>query len=227
MRSTSERLINRGNLGMARMFSDLLMEGKEPPLVEEQGEAVRLVFAAGDLSPSFRAFVTEESDRGHLLSVDNLLILRHLLQHPETDTATAARLCQRQEAEAREILSQMEREFGYLRRGGSGRGTYWTLDAGLYARLGAPGHPDRDRRVDWEAAKTRVLSILRQRAERGEPGLTNAEIRQITRLDRAQVVRLMAELRREDPCVLSPGRGKYARHTYNQGGNARGNAISH
>ncbi|NLA38813.1 MAG: hypothetical protein GX882_05425 [Methanomicrobiales archaeon] len=39
----------------------------------------------------------------------------------------------------------------------------------------APGHPDRDRRTDWEAAKTRVLSVLRQRAEHGEAGLSNAE----------------------------------------------------
>jgi len=36
-----------------------------------------------------------------------------------------------------------------------------------------------------------VLSVLRQRAEHGEVGLSNAEIRQVTRLDRYQVVRLV------------------------------------
>jgi hypothetical protein len=42
----------------------------------------------------------------------------------------------------------------------------------------------RDRRIDWEAAKTRVLSVLKLRSERKEAGLSNAEIRKITHLDR-------------------------------------------
>ena len=78
----------------------------------------------------------------------------------------------------------------------------------------AAGHPDRDRRIDWEAAKTRCLSVLRQRAERGEAGLSNAEIRQFTRLDRYQVVRLMKELQREDPAVVREGVGKGSRYRY-------------
>ncbi|HPM62051.1 MAG TPA: hypothetical protein PK955_06195, partial [Methanoregulaceae archaeon] len=71
----------------------------------------------------------------------------------------------------------------------------------------APGHPDRDRRIDWEAAKTRVLSVLRQRAGRGERGLSNAEIRQITHLDRYQVVRLMQQLQEEEPQISLEGGG--------------------
>jgi ATP-dependent DNA helicase RecG len=109
----------------------------------------------------------------------------------------------------RELLSEMERNFGYLDRGGAGRGTYWTLRPELYRRLSAPGHPERDRRIDWEAAKTRVLSILKQRVERGEKGLSNTEIRQITHLDRGQVKRLMAELRAEGQ-ARSSGQGRNA-----------------
>lgn len=87
--------------------------------------------------------------------------LQYLLRHTELDTVTAARLCQRQEAEIREVLSEMERSFGYLDRGGVGKGTYWTLRSEFSSRLSAPGHPDRDRRIEWETAKTRVLSILK------------------------------------------------------------------
>ena len=65
-----------------------------------------------------------------------------------------------------------------------------------------------------EAAKTRVLSVLRQRAEHGEAGLSNADIRQITRLDRYQVVRLMKELQREDLAVVREGVGKGSRYRY-------------
>lgn len=213
MRSVLElrTLLDELNTRIGRMFSALLVEGKEPPLIEEQGDAVQVAFPASELSAPFRAFVAEEEGRGRLLSVDHLLILRHLLRHPELDTAAASRICQRSELEVRETLSEMERDFGYLERGGAGRGTYWTLCVDLHRRLSAPGHPERDRRIDWEAAKTRVLSVLRLRAQRGDPGLTNAEVRAITRLDRKQVNRLLHELEADGQARIE-GHGRGARY---------------
>ena len=161
-------------------------------------------------------FVAEESKKGHILSVEHLLIIQYLLRHPEIDAVIAARITQHSMGDVREILSQMELQFGYLKRGGTGRGTYWILRHDLHRRLSAPGHPERDRRIDWEAAKTRVLSVLKQRAERGEPGLSNAEIRQITHFNRAQVKRLMAELNREMSATIL-GRARGARWQYNEG----------
>jgi len=211
---TRLRLVNRSNLGVRRMYQALLIEGKEPPVIIDEGEAVRVIFRASDLSVPFRLFVAEEADKGHILAVEDLLILQYLLRHPEIDTATAARITQQTESDARETLSHMEIDLGYLERGGTGRGTYWSLRPDLHRHLSAPGHPERDRRIDWEAAKTRVLSILKQRAERGGPGLNNTEIRQITHMDRNQVVRLMRELRQENPEIRAPGRGRWARYEW-------------
>lgn len=211
---TRLRLVNRSNLGVRRMYQALLIEGKEPPEILDEGEAVRVIFRASDLSVPFRLFVAQEADKGRILSVEELLTLQYLLRHPEIDTITAARITQQTESDAKETLSRMELDLGYLERGGTGRGTYWRLRADLHRRLSAPGHPERDRRIDWEAAKTRVLSILKQRADRGESGLSNAEIRQITHLDRNQVVRLMRELRQENPQIQEPGRGRWARYEW-------------
>jgi len=210
---TRLRLVNRSNLGMSRMYTALLVEGKEPPIIEEVGEAVRVTLVASEMSAEFRAFVSMEERAGRSLTVDHLLVLQYLMRHGELDTPTAARICQRAEATTREILSEMKRERGYLERGGTGRGTYWTLRADVHQKLVAAGDKDRDRRIDWEAAKTRVLSILRQRSEQ-EEGLSNREIRQITHLDRHQVWRLMKELREENPQIKPPGRGAAARHRY-------------
>jgi len=58
------------------------------------------------------------------------------------------------------------------------------------------------------------LSGLRQRAEHGEASLANAEIRQVTRLDRDQVLRLMKELQREEPAVVREGVGKGSRYCF-------------
>lgn len=205
------RLVNRSNLGIQRIYRALLIEGKEPPLIEDLGEAVKVRFRASDLSVPFRTFVAEEGKGRVDLSVDHLLVLQHLLRHSEIDSATASRLCQRPPEEIREVLSSMERDLGYLERGGTGRGRYWTLRPEIHRRIAAPGHPERDRRVDWEAAKTRVLSVMRQRAQRGGPALTNAEARAITRLDRKQVNRLVHDLETEGQ-VRIEGYGRGSRY---------------
>ena len=161
-------------------------------------------------------FVAEESRNGRDLGVDSLLSLQHLLKHTEIETSVAAGLCQRAEPQMREQLASMEKA-GYIEHGGTGRGAYWTLRPELHRRLAGAGHHERDRRIDWEAAKTRVLSILMERAKRGEIGLSNQEIRQITHYDRFQVIRLMKELMRENSAIQPPGRGKQATYSYHLG----------
>lgn len=204
------RLVNRANLGVPRMFTAMLQDGREAPLITEMGEAVTVRFRAGTFSRPFRAFVAEQEAGGRRVTVDHLLILHWLLRHPELPIDEAARLTQRPESVAREVLTEMETGWGVLERGGVGRGTYWVLVPAVHRRLAAPGIPERDRRIEWEATKTRILSVLRQRARRGEPGLTNAEARAITHLDRRQVKCLLDELRREVGVDVS-GTRRYAR----------------
>jgi ATP-dependent DNA helicase RecG len=211
---TRLRLVNRSNLGVRRMYQALLIEGKEPPVIIDEGEAVRVIFRASELSIPFRLFVAEEGDKGRLLTVEDLLIIQYLLRHPEIDITTAARITQQSESDVREVLSHMELGLGYVERGGTGRGTYWVLRHDLHRRLSVPGHPERDRRIDWEAAKTRVLSVLMNRAKRGEPGLSNEEIRAITHFDRNQARRLIQELMKENPQIKKTGERRWTRYTY-------------
>lgn len=62
---------------------------------------------------------------------------------------------------------------------------------------------DRDKRLDKESIKMRILSILKER------NLTNAEIRQMTGMDRQQVLRLMRELETDGVRIKGSGRGAY------------------
>lgn len=210
---TRLRLVNRSNLGINRMFSSMLMEGKEPPLIREIGDSVALIFMKRELNAAFRLFVAEESRQGRNLGVDSLLILQHLLKHPEIETSIAATLCQRSEPEMRECLATME-QHGYVERGGSGRSTYWSMSSGLYNQLSQDGNSEKRRRIDWEAAKTRVLSILMERAKRSEPGISNEEIRRITHFDRNQVRRLMEELCSENKKLTRIGERRWSRYEY-------------
>lgn len=208
---TRLRLVNRSNLGISRMFSALLREGKEPPIIQEIGESVTLTFMKRELAGAFRLFVAEENRKGKDLGVDDLLILQYLLKHPEIETSVAATMCQRKETHMREILSALEKT-GYIEHGGTGRGTYWCIHPELYNLLAEEGRSEKHRRIDWEAAKTRMLSLLMERARRGEPGMTNQEMRQITHFDRNQITRLMKELRKDHHNVQSQGHGAGSRY---------------
>ena len=206
------RLVNRSNLGIGRMFEAMLIEGKEPPVIVDEDSAVRVVFKRQETSASFREFIADEGKAGRVLDVDHLLVLSFLLGHAEVDTATAAELCQRREAEMRDILDEMVQVYDYLERGGAGRGTWWRLKPPLHRRLEGAGHAERDQRIDIDVAKTRVLNMLKQRQQRGQGGLSNAEVREVTGYTRQQVNRLIHELETES--VRMTGHGRGARYEY-------------
>jgi len=206
------RLVNRSNLGIGRMFEAMLIEGKEPPLIVDEESAVRVVFKRQETSASFREFIADEGKAGRVLDVDHLLVLSFLLRHADIDTATAAELCKRREAEMRDILDEMVQVYDYLERGGAGRGTWWRLKPASHRRLDGAGHAGQDQRIDLDVAKTRVLSMLRQRQQRGQAGLSNAEVRAVTGFTRQQVNRLIHELEAES--VRMTGHGRGARYEY-------------
>lgn len=206
------RLVNRSNLGIGRMFEAFLLDGKEPPIIDESGESVIVSFLKQDATPAFRAFVSEVGQKGRILGVDELLILQYLLRHSELETQQAATICQRPESAVRETLSRLERDDGFIERGGTGRGTYWTMSRTLSKRL-IPDSKDQSR-IDWEAAKTRVMSILKEQAKAGEPGLNNTDLRQITSFNRNQVARMMRELRKQHPEIQMVGARKGSQYVY-------------
>ncbi len=210
---TRLRLVKRSNLGISRMFSSLLIEGKEPPVIREIGDSVLVTFLQRELDADFRYFVANESRKDRILGIDELLLLQYLRQHSEVDTATAAGICQRSEIEIRGKLSGMV-SAGYLEHGGTGRGAYWCMSPNLYNTIAGDGNAEKRRRIDWEAAKTRVLSILMERARRNEPGLSNEEIRHITRFDRNQARRLILQLMKENAEVVQEGTRRWARYAY-------------
>ena len=205
------RLINRMNLGMERIYSSLLMEGKPPPEIEDMGDAVRLTFRASRVSAAFRGFVGEQARRGIALTADHMLVLRHLLRQPAISPA-AAGLCQRRLGEARDALLDMEGALGLLERVGNGREERWTLLPEVRAALTKVREPDDGMR-SWREIKDQVLREMRVRAVRGEEPLANAVVRRMTRLDRQQVNGLIHELV-EEGGVRVDGHGRGARYVY-------------
>lgn len=213
---TKLRLVNRSNLGISRMYKYMLVDGKEPPIIEQQGEIVKITLIGGELSPGFRAFVEKEYQAGRGFEVDHLLILNYLLSRREIGIKTAVALIQRTDTQARDILHAMEHTRGYLEHGGSGKSIYWSIHPSVHKDLELTGHPYGDRRIDWEAAKLHVLSVLKQQKNSPDNSLTNHEIRAITKLGREQVKRLMRELREQHPEIICEGERRLSKYYYKE-----------
>ncbi len=187
------RLANAANLGVPRVYRDLLAEGKEPPEYWTSGHSVRATVKGQEAR---RAFV-EFAQRHAGLDVDHLLVLHYLTRHREITIQTAASICQRPIESARELLGQLVGELGLAETGGgAGRGRYYRLTRSTYEALLGGLSYDVDRQLTQENAKARVLAALAHRS------LTNADVREITQLSRFQCVRLMQALRAEGTVEL-------------------------
>lgn len=196
------RLVNRSNLGVPRIFKSLLMEGKEPPIYRTIGNGIELSFMASPLKAGFRQLVFELAREGKVIDVDHLLVLQYLIRHREIDSTIASEVCQRALQQAREILSYMENNLQLVESGGRGKGKYYTLSRKAYLVLEGEMEYERKVRLDKEAMKVRLLSVLKER------DLTNSEVRQITGLDRRQVNSLIKEL----DGVIIEGHGRGAKY---------------
>ena len=198
------RLVNRSNLGVRRMYEAMLQEGKEPPVIRDEGDAVRVVLLASEFSVPFRTFVADEANHSHWLSVEDLLVIQYLLRHGEIDLSTAAEICQQHDREARESLRRLDGKYAILQGYGRGKDTTWRLRAEVERRLTSA--TTRSRQAQLEAAASTIVRTLRDRLEKGEPGLSNADIRQLTNLDREQVKYVMRKIKK-DGMAESEGRG--------------------
>lgn len=104
----------------------------------------------------------------------------------------------------KEKLSSLETNLFMLEHSGTARGTTYRLSRRAAAILNKGVAYDMTRRLDKEAIKVRILSLLKDRP------LRNAEIRAFTDLERQQVTAVLKELEAEGQVHLK-GKGTGAR----------------
>jgi len=195
------RLANAANLGVPRVFRELLSEGKEPPYYATTGKTVIVAIKGQETRKEFLELVKNHPG----IDVDELLVIHFLTRHREVSARQAAEMSQRPLESARELLSRLAAGRGLLESGGgSGRGKYYRLSRSGYEQLLRTLDYYVDKRLGTHNAKARVLSALAER------DLSNAEVREITQMDRFQVIRLMDALREEGLVALT-GQKKGAR----------------
>lgn len=154
-------LMERAGMGVNRLYRYLLRKGKGAPEYEVSPESVRLTLEGGNLDENFARFIADEEARGHLFSLDMLIILSTLKRSRVIDRATAARQCQRTERQVSNTLTKMS-DLGYLERLGAGRGTGYRLSGRVHEQLGSSMAYFRDRGLSQRRMRALVLEVVEE-----------------------------------------------------------------
>lgn len=197
-------VVNRAGIGVDRIHDELLRLGKAMPRYDGDESHVRLVLPTAT-HQEFARFVARETRLGRTLDLDDLIVLRGVMERGYIDRRVAAERLQLPQASASERLISL-RERGYLIAHGRGRGTAYRLSRALSDLLRGPEETDRDMPLDDEAVRLRVQAVLRERGR-----LANAEIRRFSGYSRVEVVRMMRSLA-EEGWVRLRGRGRAAHY---------------
>jgi ATP-dependent DNA helicase RecG len=140
--------------------------------------------------------------QGAYLNIDDLLLHFFSRRH-EAHWNEVREVYPYDDRRLREKLSSLETNLHMLEHSGTGRGAIYRLSRRAAAILSEGVTYDMTRRLDKEAIKVRILSLLKDRP------LSNKNIRNFTDLGRKQVTGLLKELE-ADGQVYSSGHGSGA-----------------
>lgn len=201
-------LANQSESGMQRMVRALLGNGFQPPEFDLQENQVQISFIGGGTVARFRLFVEKEIQEGRPMTLEILLLLHAALQQPEIDGKIVSQVCHIDHQAALALLDEMDRGRSYLQRIPFDQEPVWALRREMYEVLYDERLLIRQRRWEWEKLKERVVNLLKQRADDGDEGISNAEIRQMTRLKANRSCMLLYEMMREHPEIEHINRGR-------------------
>lgn len=196
-------LVNRVGLGVDRIFEGLLRVGSRPPTYAADEVSVSVTLPLGG-NDELAAWIIDYERDGSRLSLDDLIIIRYLVDSGSVDRHSAAQQLQLSDSDAAGQLAQMRQRRLIVARG-RGRGTRYELARPLSERIRGRGATDADRPLEGEGVRLRILGLLRERGR-----LTNAEIRDFSGYSRQQVLAIEKELERQGLIELrGHGRGAH------------------
>jgi len=196
-------LANRAGLGVDRIFEGLLRNGARPPTYRADESSVSVSLPLGG-SDDFAAWIVEHEKAGGSLNLNDLIVLRRLVDVGSIDRWSASEHLQLDETDAASQLAEM-RKRDLLVAHGRGRATTYELPRPLSERLRGRGITDADHPLETEGVRLKILDLLRERGR-----LTNAEIRDFSGYSREHVLAIEKALEREGLIELRGyGRGAH------------------
>jgi ATP-dependent DNA helicase RecG len=194
-------IVERTARGIDTIFYEQLRNGRPAPDYSRSTERdVILVLPGGDANLDFVRLVAEVGQSGRALGLDELLALNALWLERQLDTAQAAELIQKPDAEARAVIARLV-EAGLVEARGQRRGRMYHLSARTYQRLGAKAAYVRQRGFEPLQQAQMVLQFVEKHGR-----ITRREAAELAQLSPDQATRLLARLVREDKLVMHGSR---------------------
>lgn len=192
---TRLRLVNRSNLGVGRMYSAFLIEGKQPPNIQEVGESVTVTLPSSALDVTFRSLMSDV--QGPPLSVDELFVLRIVWQQTMTGLDEIASNCRLAPAHVERLLDTLAQR-GLVEQASQETRSQWRLAASIRKERQTPpaGSPQEQ--------------VIRWLGLHPTQGMAMADIIDETGLSRSSAKRLLKALRVQGAVVME-GKGSAAR----------------
>jgi ATP-dependent DNA helicase RecG len=145
-------IVERTARGIDTLFYEQLRYGRPAPSYDRSSETtVTLVLPGGKVDVDFVRLLVEESQAGHPLGLDDLLVLHALRQEGRLSVPEAARCLQKTEAEAQMVLERLI-DASWVAGRGAQRGRTYLFSATTAQRLGEPpvALQDRATSAQWE-----------------------------------------------------------------------------
>ena len=200
-------VVERTARGIDTIFLEQLRNGRPAPSYDRSDESgVVLVLPGGKANLDFVRLVVEESQAGHVLALDELLLLNHLWSERQITTTEAARLVQKSEAEARSRLQRLV-EAGLVESRGERKGRIWHLSAAAYRRLGHPVAYVRQRGFEPLQQEQMVLQYVEKHGS-----IDRGEVADLCHLGPMQAYRLLKKLEKTGKIKRVAGSTKGTRY---------------
>lgn len=182
-------IVERIGRGIDTIFYEQLRNGRPSPSYERSSETnVILVLPGGESNLEFVRLITEETQAGRTLKVDDLLLLNHLFYERRIDLSQAVRIIQKSEIEARSVLERLV-ESGLIEGQGERRGRVYHFSALIYRRLGEKAAYVRTRGFEPFQQEQMVLQYIEKHGK-----ITRADVADLCHLSGPKAYRLLNKL---------------------------------
>lgn len=196
-------IVERTARGIDTIFYEQLRNGRPAPSYARSDSAgVVVVIPGGEASLDFVRLLVTEAQRGLILGLDELLILNALWQERDMETAAAARLIQKPDAESRAALHRLV-EAGLVEERGQKKGRTWHLSAAAYRALGDKAAYVRQRGFEPLQQEQMVLQYVEKHGN-----ITRREAAELCRVNGPQAFRLLNRLLEQGLIAREGARGR-------------------
>lgn len=200
-------IVERTARGIDIIYSEQLRNGRPAPSYERSDvTGVTVVLPGGEANLGFVRLVVEEGQAGHLLRLDELLLLNALWQERSLTTHNAARLIQKSEADARAALNRLV-EAGLVEARGERKGRSWHLSAATYKRIGGQAAYVRQRGFEPLQQEQMVLQYIDKHGS-----ISRREVAELCRISSPQAYHLLKRLERRGDIQRLKGSTKGVRY---------------